>query len=136
MSVILDIKQACEKRLKDISTGIFTAYEGVDFKPPSGLYQRCQFVIMSPEDPVFGTGYYRQPFQFQVFVVFPKGKGTKEGIERAEVIWQEFKKGTFILEGTTRIYVLETPKIAGTAFTQDSMVVPVIINMVAEVYEA
>lgn len=134
--VIQNIKKACEKHLSAISPSVPTAFEGVNFDPPNSLYQRCQFGLRSPDDPVFGTGYYREVFEFQVFVIFPKGKGALEGLNRAEMIREQFKKGTTLSEGGVDLHVLRTPRIAGTATTQDSMVIPVIIEMVAEVYTA
>jgi hypothetical protein len=133
---IIESKRACEKHLKALSPDIPTAYEGLHFTPPANaMYQSTQFYIEQPDDPVFGTGYYRENFQFQVFVADVKGKGTAAALTRAELIRQHFKKGTTLFEAGFKILILETPKVAGTAITEDRIVVPVIISAITEVYE-
>ena len=135
MAEIVNIKRACEKHLAALVPSVVTAYEGVNFDAPSNaMYQRCQFTISSPDDPVFGTGYHRERVQFQVFVVDPLGKGTTDALQRAELIRLHFAKGTTLVEGTTPLHVLTTPQIAGNSVSQGKVIVPVLIDLVAEVY--
>lgn len=133
MAEIVNIKRACEKRLASLAPTLQTGYEGVSFTPPNGMYQRCQFVILRPDDPVFGTGYHRENVEFQVFVVDTSGKGTTDALNRAELIRNHFAKGTTLVEGSTPMYVLETPQIAGTTISQGRVIVPVLIPVTAEV---
>lgn len=135
MAEIINIKRACEKHLAALVPSVVTAYEGVNFDAPSNtMYQRCQFTISPPDDPVFGTGYHRERVQFQVFVVDPLGKGTTNALQRAELIRLHFAKGTTLVEGTTPLHVLTTPQIAGNSVSQGKVIVPVLIDLIAEVY--
>lgn len=131
---VLEITQAAEQRLLEITPSIPTAFEGVHFEPPVGMYQRCQFIISPPEDPVLGTGYYRERVEFQVFISSPAGLGVGDALARAELIRDKFKKGTYFTSGTIKIYVLNTPQVSGTVPLGDRVVVPVMISLVGEVY--
>lgn len=131
---ILEIKRAAERHLLGINPTLPTAWEGVSFTPPSTIYQRVQVIPRRVEDPVFGAGFHREIISFQVFVVSPVNKGTAEAISRAELIRDRFKKSTSLLEGDIRIHVLSTPQIAGASVQQDRIIVPVLIELVAEVY--
>lgn len=131
---ILNTKKAAERRLAAMTPNLPTTYESHNFDPPTGMYQRTQFVIRRPEDPVLGTGYHRERIQFQVFVVDKTGEGTGDALQRAELIRQQFAKGTVMIENGTRIHVLSTPQIAGSTVVNSRVVVPVLIDLVAEVY--
>lgn len=133
---IVEIKKAAEKHLLTLSPSVPTSFEGVDFEPPSGMYQRTQFMIRSPNDPVFGTGYYRELVQFQVFVSIPDGNGTGDAFRRAELIRDLFKKGTTLTEAGIKIHVLTTPKVSTDMIASGRVSVPVFIDLVAEVYSA
>lgn len=132
---IVEIKRAAERHLNTLTPSILTGWEGMSFNPPTDqLYQRVQFVIQTPEDPVFGTGFHRERIRMQVFIVGMINKGTSEVISRAELIRDRFKKGLVLNEGNVKIHVLRTPQISGTAIASDRIVCPVIIELVAEVY--
>lgn len=132
---ILNIKKALETRLEQITPYVSTGYEGVEFDPPvNAMYQRCQLIFNTPDDPTLPVGFSREKVQMQVFVMDLKGKGTGGAIARAELIRSTFAKGLALVEGGTRIYVLRTPHI-GTVFAiQDRIVVPVTISAIGEVY--
>lgn len=131
---IAEIKKALERRLNALTPTVQTAFEGVSFKPtPGTMYQRAQLRIDDPDDPVLGKGYYRERVQFQVFVVDETNKGTGNAIARAELIREAFKKGTSLTESGVVMHVLETPRISGATSATDRVVVPVLINVVAEV---
>lgn len=132
---IVEIKRAAERHLNTLTPSAPTGWEGVSFNPPTDqLYQRVQFVIQTPEDPVFGTGFHRERIRMQVFIVGMINKGTSEVISRAELIRDRFKKGLVLNEGNVKIHVLRTPQISGTAIASDRIICPVIIELVAEVY--
>lgn len=132
MSAILNTKRAVERLVATL--GIPVAYEGVSFSPPRELYLRTQLLVRSPEDPVIGDKYYRERITFQVFVADQLNLGTANALNRAEQVRALFPKGLTLMESGTRIYVLGTPQIAGTAVTADRLVVPIMIDLVAEVY--
>jgi len=133
---IIEVKRATERHLSTLAPTVATGYEGVTFTPPAGLYQRVQFTIQPPDDPVLGTGFYRERITMQVFIAGALNKGTAEVIARAELVRNHFNKGLTLLEDNIRIHVLRTPQIAGTSVASDRLVCPVIIELVAEVYSA
>lgn len=132
-SPITSTKKACERRLATLSPAIPTAYENVAFTPPTGMYLRTQFTVQDPEDPTFGTGYYRERITFQVFICEELNKGTTTANTKAEAIRSLFAKGTTLTEDGYRVHVLQTPQIAGSAVTTDRLVVPILISLVVEV---
>jgi hypothetical protein len=131
---IIEIKKAAERHLNNLTPVVPIAWEGVSFTPPTGLYERVQFTIQPPEDPVFGTGFHRERVTMQVFCLGATNKGTSEIIARAELVRNHFKKGTVFVEGNVKIHVLATPQIAGTSTVSDKAICPVLIELVAEVY--
>lgn len=131
---IIQVKRAAERKLLALTPVVATAWEGVSFNPPATLYQRVQFTIQSPDDPVLGTGFYRERVTMQVFIVGAANKGTSEVIARAELVRDHFKKGTVFTEDNVHIHVLRTPQVAGTTIASDRIICPVLIELVAEVY--
>lgn len=131
---IIEIKRAAERKLSTLTPALPTAYEGVSFTPPNTMYQRVQFTIQTPDDPVLGTGFHRERMQLQVFVVGAANKGTSEVINRAELIRNHFAKGLVLQEGNVKIHVLKTPQIAGNTVVSERVICPVLIDLVAEVY--
>lgn len=132
---IVETKKALERRLNSLTPSIPTAFEGVSFDPPATMYQSCQFVINQPDTPTLGTNYYRERIQFQVFVIGEPNKGTATAITRAELIRQHFPRGSTFFEGAFRIYILTTPHVGSTAKIGTRTIVPVMIDVVTEVYE-
>lgn len=131
---ILDIKRFAERAILQILPQIPTSFEGVSFDPPSTIYQRTQFIINPPSDPVFPAGFHRENVQFQVFVNGPLNEGTADVIAQATKIREAFKKGLSFIEGNTHIHVLRTPQITGTAIVNDRIICPVLIPLTGEVY--
>lgn len=131
---IIQVKRAAERKLAALTPSIPIAWEGVSFNPPATIYQRVQFTIQTPDDPVLGTGFYRERVTMQVFIVGAANKGTSEVITRAELVRDYFKKGTVFTEDNVHIHVLRTPQVAGTSIASDRIICPVLIELVAEVY--
>ena len=132
---IIQVKRAAERHLSLLSPAVATAYEGVSFNPPAAaMYQRVQFIIRPPQDPVLGTGFHREILSMQVFIAGLTNKGTAEAIARAELVRDHFKKGTVFTEGGVHIHVLRTPQVQGTTIASDRIICPVLIELVAEVY--
>ena len=134
MRSLIKSKRACEKHLASLTPILPTAYEGVVFTPTNTMYQSCQFVIQSPDDPVFGTGYFRERFDFQVFVIGAYNKGTTEALERAELIRDHFHKGLTLTEEDITLHFLRTPKIAGSIISEGKLIIPILISVMSEVY--
>lgn len=130
---ILETEIAVERYLNLLDPVLPTAYEGVNFTPPTTMYQVIQYSINPPDDPVLGTGYYRERIQLQMFIVGEINQGTGDVISRAELVRNHFKKGTFLSEDGVDIHILRTPQISGTIKTEDRIVVPILIDLVSEV---
>ncbi len=132
---IKEVKKAVRERLKALTPALPTALEGISFTPPTGMYQRLQFVVEPPTDPTFGTYFYRENVQVQIFVVDKLDVGTTNAEARAELIRDWFNKGLTLTEGNVRMHVLRTPHVSGAAVAADRIIVPVLIQITAEVYE-
>ena len=130
---VLKTERALIKHLNTLTPSLPTAYEGASFTPTSATYQRIQFRISPPDDPVLGTGYYRERIEMQIFVNTASNKGTGEALSRAELLRQHFKKSTTLTEDGMLIHILETPRIAGTIVVGDRVICPVLIPVTAEV---
>jgi hypothetical protein len=136
MEPIINVKRGCEKRISSVETVLPIAYEGINFIPPtSGMYLKTQFVSLGAEDPVIGKGYYREHIQFQVFITDNSGKGTTQALIKAGQIRDSFSKGTTIVEGGMSMHILTTPQIAGTIIIDGKVIIPVLIDITAEIYE-
>ncbi len=132
---LLNITKAFHKRLATITPSLATAYESVSFEPVQGTpYQIVQLVPTSPANPTLGGSHYREQGTFQIFLCYPANAGTFPVLERAELTRSYFQRGTTLVEGTSIINILQTPKIAGTSISQDRIIVPVIIQYSVEVF--
>ena len=131
MSIFL-ITKALEKHLDGMTPAVPTAKQNVQFDPPETLYQVLQIIPKNPEDPTLGKGYYRERVQLQVLIVGQTNTGVGEVLQRAELVRNRFQKGTFLLEGSIRIHVFETPAIKGV-IGSDRVVCPVLIDVYGEV---
>lgn len=137
MASILNTKKALERKLSQILPSVPIAFENVKFiAPVDELYIRTQFIINQPEDPTISDRYYRERFTFQVFVCDLLNIGTSSAFQTAEIIRSEFDKGFYINENGTNIHILNTPQIAGSTVVGDRIIVPVLIEVVSEVYKA
>lgn len=131
---VFAIKKAVRLHLASMPSVVPTAYEATAFEPPNGMYQRLQFTVAPPDDPTLGLGYYREKITAQIFVVDAAGNGTGAAEQYAELVRDRFKKGTTLFEGSIRIQVLTTPQIAGNVVIQNRLIVPVMIDLVGEVF--
>lgn len=131
---IIKIKRACEKHLASLNPNLPTAYEGVNFTPPDSMYQMVQFVPINPENPSLGDGYFRERVDVQIFVVGVSGKGTTDTLTRAELIAEQFKRGTTLIEDGSTLKILRTPKISGSMISEGRVVVPVVFSVVTDVF--
>lgn len=130
------IERALKRHLSQMSPNIATSYEGASFEPTKDVpYQYVQLTPRRPENPTMGDGYYREVGEFQIFLCYPIGKGTGEIRARAELVRKHFKRATTLIESGLDIIVPTTPQVAGTTIAGDRLVVPVLINYSAGVFE-
>ena len=132
---IKEVQKAIRTHLKTASPDLPTAQENMDFTPPNTMYQRLQFIVSKPTDPTYGTYFYRENIEAQIFVVDQLGVGMDAAITRAELIRDLFGKGLTLTEGGVRMHVLRTPQVAGAVVAADRVIVPVFVQVTAEVYE-
>ena len=133
VSPIKVIKQTLETVIEGIVPHVPTAYEGVDFTPPDGIYQRVQILPRRPDDSVMGDLYYRENVDLQIYVSAPKGNGLGDALDQAELIRNTFRKGWYTQVGNIRLNVLRTPQISSTMTLDSRVVIPVFINFICEV---
>jgi hypothetical protein len=131
---LVETKRCLERRLMALTPSIPTAFEGESFEPPQTIYQRVQLMIKDPVDPVFSAGYHREEVQLQIFIIDAPNSGTGTALARAELTRDWFKKGTTFEEGIFRIHILTTPKVGSTAPVGNRTIIPVLIDVVTEVY--
>jgi hypothetical protein len=129
---VLSAKKACERRLSTLS--LPTAYEGISFTPPSGLYLATQLKVNTPDEPTIGDTYYRERITFQVFVCDVLNKGTGNALAVVEQVRDLFPKGLTLTEGAYTIHFLNQASVKGSVVTEDRLVYPVMIDMFVEVY--
>lgn len=132
---ITTAQTAVRRRLAALTPSLPTAFEGIPFTAPTGMYQRLQFVISPPTDPTYGTYFHRENIQVQIFVADQLDVGTAGAFSRAQVLRDWFYKGLTLEESGVRMHVLRTPQIAGASVTSDRIIVPVLIPLIVEVYQ-
>ena len=134
MSILTTTKKLIENRLKTLSPLPAIAWENVNFTAPSdgSLYLRCTMQVRNPDDTCIGSEYYRENIVFNVYVLDKLNIGTGNALNVAENIRTLFKKKTTLEEGTTRVQVLSTPRIAGSVVTNDRLVIPLSIELTVE----
>lgn len=134
MSVLKTAKKLVENRLKTLTPALPIAWESISFTPPAdgGLYLRCNLQVNQPDDACIGDSYYRENCVFNVYVMDKLNIGTGNALDKAEAIRDLFQKRTTLQEGTTRVQVLRTPRIAGAVITNDRLVVPIAIELTVE----
>jgi len=131
---IKEIKKAIRTHLNNLTPKLPTAWEGIDFPTPTGMYQRVQFKVNPPTDPTFGPYFYRENLEVQIFVVDKLGIGTTAAEERAELLRDWFDKGLTLTEGDIRMHVLRTPHVSSAAVAADRIIIPVLISVTGEIY--
>jgi len=134
MSILTTTKKLIENRLKTLSPLPSIAWPNVSFTPPAdgSLYLRCTMQIRDPDDTCIGSDYYRENVVFNVYVLDKLNIGSSNALNVAENIRTLFKKKTTLQEGTTKVQVLSTPRIAGEATTSNRSVVPISIELTVE----
>lgn len=134
MGILKTTKKLVENKLKTLPSLPSIAWENVSFVPPANgdLYLRCNLQIGRPYDSCIGGNYYRENITFNIYVMDKLNIGTGNALDKAEAIRSLFQKRTTLSEGTTRIQVLNTPRIAGTVITNDRLVVPISVELIVE----
>lgn len=112
--MLSDIRKAFEKKLIIMPDGLGkanTGFESVEFKPNNNLpYQLSRLITLPVENPTLGDGYYREVGFYQVVLSYKRGEGAGAIQAMADKIQSYFKRGTTLVEGSTKIIVDRTPE--------------------------
>lgn len=131
---ILKIRAAFESALSGMTPVIQTAYENTPFNPTTGTpYQRPSLLMAAPENPTFGSNFYRERGIFYVTLVYPLGNGTGAVMARAEAVKAFFKRGNSYSNGGVTVQIERTPEIASQQIDADSYSVPVKVRFWADI---
>ena len=96
-----------------------SAFENVPFNPQTGVaYQRLNLLPAQTENPTMGDGFERHVGLLQVTLFYPLNAGPGPAETRARVIRTLFKRGTAMVDGTSRVLIIRSP-FNGPAFVLD-----------------
>lgn len=133
----INVKKAIEKKLALLVGVLPTARENMTYTPISGTaYQRINFLKASDSNLVQGRKITRISGIAQVTLFYPSPSisGTTLADTMAEDIKAHFKPIQTLIEGSTKVFITDSPNIA-TGFTDgDRWVIPVSIQWFADIY--
>ena len=126
---MLNTRLAFEEAINAISPTIATAYENVSFTPSSGVpYQELYDIPASNDHLFMDNAEFECLGIFQITLKYPSGKGAKDVSNRAELYVSSFPVGTILTKGTTKVHIIQTPKVNILGVDGDRYVVAVSIN--------
>jgi hypothetical protein len=132
---LLTIKQAFEVALSAITPSIDTAYSNVDFTPTIGEpHQEIYLLPATPDNTEQGVKNYREQGLVQVNLCYPLNDGEINGLTRAELIRDTFKKGTTLARGGLSINVTTTPTIFPSFKDKERWCIPVRISYLVDIH--
>lgn len=128
------IRRALEKRLAAMSPALATAYENVEFTPTVGTpYQSVNLLPAQPEDAVHGSSIYFERGVFQITLRYPIGTGPAAAEARAQLVRQQFKRGTSMTESGITVLVVGTPVVAPPMSVDDRYCIPISVRFQAQI---
>lgn len=131
-----DVKKAFEKKLLSNVNGFSksdTAFEGVNFKPlVDKPYQRVNLYPTQVENPTVGDNYHRLTGFFQVVLSYPNGQGTGDMYDMVDKVTAFFKRGTTLVENSTKVVVDRTPDISPPYANESRMELTIRIRYYSE----
>lgn len=126
---MLNTRLAFEEAINAINPTIATAYENVSFTPSSGVAYQELYDIPASNDHLFtNSAEFEGLGIFQITLKYPSGKGSKDVSNRAELYVNSFPVGTVLTKGTTKVHIIQTPKVNILGVDGDRYVVAVSIN--------
>lgn len=128
------IRAALETRLAAIAPALETSWENVDFKPSSinVPFQEVFLLPAEPDNTVFSSNYQEHGI-LQVTLDYPVSIGSKDVLARAQLIRNQFVRGTSYVSGGITVTIERTPEIGPAAPEDDRYRVPVRIRWYANV---
>lgn len=111
-----------------------TGFALPDVKPASGFpvddepYLKLFFIPASPDQMPIGAGSKRHSGLFQISIMWPAGQGILKALNTADVIQQEFDKGTKLSDGSVIVRIISRPDIGQGIIDGDRTSTPVTIE--------
>ena len=133
----INVKKAFEKKLNTLVGVLPTARENVAYTPVSGTpYQRINFLKAKDDNLVQGRKITRINgiAQVTLFYPSPSASGTTLADTMAEDIKALFKPVQTLIEGSTKVFITDSPNIATGFVDGDRWVIPISINWFADIY--
>jgi hypothetical protein len=134
------IRQLLEVHLNVLSGGLPTAWENVPYKPVVGTpYQRANLLPAETDNPTMGvaegsgTALKRETGVFQLTLFYPLNEGAGKATERAELLRDHYKRGTFLSAGNVRLVIDRSPSIGRALVDDGYFVVPISVPYRADV---
>lgn len=117
-----------------MTPAIVTAWENVPFTPPAATvpYQMAHVLFAQPDNLVYGSEYREQGI-FQVRLMYPINAGSGAALARAELLRQQFSRGTTLTASGTTVHISGTPEIAPGAVEENRYAVIVRIRFYAHI---
>lgn len=130
---LANVRIALETALAAITPGIATAYENAPFTPATGTaYQAVYLLPAEPDNPEIGPAWVERGL-LQVSLFYPKDKGPKDALERAELIRAKFVRGASFVSGGVTVNIHTTPEIGPARIEDDRYHVPVKVRWSARI---
>ena len=110
---IESIKAALETALNGLSPSLDTAWENMNFAPPSmgTPWQECKISFLEPNNTTIASGYHREVGVMSVVLHYPPNAGSKDAFARAEMIRTLFYVGATFSYGGVTTQIDKTPRI-------------------------
>ena len=121
------VRQALEVALNQLTPALPTQWENVAgfTLPPDGApYQRAWLLPADPINPEINANHIEHGL-FQINLYYKLGIGSRDPMERAELIRQHFLRGATFTRNGISVTVTATPRIAPAIQDADRYVVPV-----------
>lgn len=129
----LDVREALETQLDALLPALPTAWENLDFKPPSTLpYQEAFLLPAEPENAEFGPMFTERGL-LQVTLCYALGAGPKAAADRAQLVRAQFRRGLSLVSNGTVVTIERTPEIGVAQIDDARYRVPVRVRWYANV---
>lgn len=136
MPVAFDLRKGLQNWLLSMPDCLAnTVFEGQRFNPTKDVaYQTVQILTQDPENPTFGSNFWREKGMMRVRLYYPDGQGPGPIILQAEKIRNRFPRGLTITEGGAEVHIQRTPSISTGVVVGDRYVVTVDIKYFVSVF--
>lgn len=107
------IRAALEKKLMLLDGSMATSFENASITPTPGTpYQDAVLMPATPDNQIMGRSVYCERGIFQVSLMYPIGKGSKDAGDKAQALRAHFKRGTSLAESGLTVNIINTPGVS------------------------